>query len=392
MITKIKINNFKCFHEIVLPMSTLTLLTGFNAAGKSTVLQSILLLSQALHKNVICSNVSINGNLIKLGNASDLIHEPISPIPDQTQEIKIGIQGENADISWMFSPMKKNRNNLISTSFSYQMNSESEPNVFLSPETLVPDNIDSDSLEFIKRIKDIIYISASRIGIQDLFPSPEDEQISYANVGCLGEFAPWWFENYSDEDINEELRYPEERNSLTLRRQLNAWLGYIFPGAEVNTIAIDGTGFVQLQFKNCATGEWRRPANIGFGLTYIFPILVAGLLAKPGQILIIDSPEAHLHPMGQSRIGAFLSKVSSSGIQVIVETHSDHILNGVRIAVNKKILKNNKLSIHFFKKDVEGNNNLLITSPKIDSEGTLSEWPDGFFDQSEKDLSTLMGW
>lgn len=392
MIKEIKIHNFKCFYEVVLPMSTLTLLTGFNAAGKSTVLQSILLLSQALHKNIICNNVSINGEFIKLGNASDLIHEPIFPIADQSQEIKIGIKGEDSDIGWTLSPMKRNRNNLLSTSFSCQNNKESEPKFFLSPEKLVPDNIDKYSLDFIGRIKNIIYISASRIGIQDLFPSPEDEQISHANVGCIGEFAPWWFENYSDEDINEELRYPDEKNSLTLRRQLNAWLGFIFPGAEVNTIAIDGTGFVQLQFKNCATGEWRRPANIGFGLTYIFPILVAGLLAKPGQILIVDSPEAHLHPMGQSRIGTFLSKVSSSGVQVIVETHSDHILNGVRISVSKNLLDYNDLCIHFFKRNSQKDGDSLIISPKINSEGILSEWPDGFFDQSEKDLSTLMGW
>lgn len=392
MIERIKINNFKCFHEIILPMNKLTMLTGFNAAGKSTVLQSILLLSQALHKNIICNNVSINGNLIKLGNASDLIHEPNVPIPNQTQEIGIGIHGEKAIVSWTFSPMKKKRNNLLVTSFFCKKVTDSESSSFPSSTRLVPENIDPDSSEFIERIKNIIYISASRVGIQDLFPSPEDEQISHADVGCLGEFAPWWFENYSDEDINEALRYPEEKNSLTLRRQMNAWLGYIFPGAEVNTITIDDTGFVQLQFKNCNAGEWRRPANIGFGLTYIFPILVAGLLAKPGQILIIDSPEAHLHPMGQSRIGTFLSKVSASGVQVIVETHSDHVLNGVRIAVNQKILENKKISIHFFKRETEGKNNLLITSPHIDSAGSLSEWPDGFFDQSEKDLSTLMGW
>jgi len=139
--------------------------------------------------------------------------------------------------------------------------------------------------------------------------------------------------------------------------------------------------------------EVYAPANIGYGLTYVFPILVAGLLSKKGQVLIIDSPEAHLHPMGQSKIGYFLAVMAAAGVQVIVETHSDHVLNGVRLAVSKHSISNDDVAIHFFSPSQSASDpSSVVTSPLIDIQGNLSEWPEGFFDQSDKDLATLSGW
>lgn len=397
MINSIHIDNFKCFNELILPMNKLTLLTGFNASGKSTVLQSLLLLSQALRKSISCNYISINGCLVKLGSSTDLLHESDDSdesLVNQKKELSLGMSYNSGFIKWSFLPMKKNRNNLEVVRLVTQECCNANLVYEEDFGGIIPAGVKGDFLDIISALKSLIFIGASRLGVQDLFPSPEDEQISHSDVGSQGEYAPWWFENYSDEDIPENRRFPDEKEAVTLRRQMNAWLGYIFPGAEANTLSVDNTGFIQLQFKNSSVSAWRRPANIGYGLTYVFPIIVAGLLAKPGQILVIDSPEAHLHPMGQSRIGMFLAHVSASGVQVIIETHSDHVLNGVRISVSSKIIEGNDLSIHFFNRVNGGDNKqkLLIVSPKIDNEGSLSEWPDGFFDQSEKDLSSLMGW
>ncbi|GKV81414.1 hypothetical protein PEC106664_21880 [Pectobacterium carotovorum subsp. carotovorum] len=394
MISNISIDNFKCFNELTLPINKLTLLTGFNASGKSTVLQSLLLLSQALRKNISCNYISVNGSLVKLGSSTDILHESDEPLSNQKKELSLGITYQSGSIKWSFLPMKKNRNNLEVVRLAIKETPSTDILYENNLDGIIPDNVTGNFLNVITALKSLIFIGAGRMGVQDLFPSPEDEQISHSDVGSEGEYAPWWFESYSDEDIPENRRFPSEKGAVTLRRQMNAWLSYIFPGAEANTLTVDNTGFIQLQFKNSSVGEWRRPANIGYGLTYIFPIIVAGLLAKPGQILVIDSPEAHLHPMGQSRIGMFLAQVSASGVQVIIETHSDHVLNGVRIAVSSKIIESNDLSIHFFNRinDAENKQKLLIVSPKVDNEGSLSEWPEGFFDQSEKDLSTLMGW
>ncbi|MCK4517426.1 DUF3696 domain-containing protein, partial [Candidatus Babeliales bacterium] len=146
---------------------------------------------------------------------------------------------------------------------------------------------------------------------------------------------------------------------------------------------------VRLELRIGDIGDWRRPSNIGYGLTYAFPVIISGLLAKPKQILIIDSPEVHLHPLGQSQMGQFLAKVAAAGVQVIIETHSDHVINGIRLSVKNKDILPEKVAIHFF------NHQDTIPraiSPLIDSQGNLSEWPEGFCDQSEKDYAQLAGW
>ena len=105
---------------------------------------------------------------------------------------------------------------------------------------------------------------------------------------------------------------------------------------------------------------------------------------------MIDSPEAHLHPFVQSQMGRLLAQFANADIQIIVETHSEHLLNGVRHAVHQKKLLPEKVSIHFFK-GPDGRDHGVL-SPSINSTGDIYEWPDGFFDQAEKDLFQLIGW
>jgi CRISPR-associated Cas5-like protein len=147
---------------------------------------------------------------------------------------------------------------------------------------------------------------------------------------------------------------------------------------------------MNLQFRLSEFGSWRRPSNIGYGLTYAFPILVALLGAIENQVIVIDSPESHLHPSAQSQMGRILASFAAAGVQTIVETHSDHLLNGVRLAVRDGILSSEDLRIHFFR-GVSGAEH-GVTRPRIGAGGEIYEWPEGFFDQGEKDLSRLAGW
>jgi len=131
-----------------------------------------------------------------------------------------------------------------------------------------------------------------------------------------------------------------------------------------------------------------RAANVGFGLTYVLPILTAILSSAPGALLLIENPEAHLHPKGQSRMGELLARAASCGIQIIVETHSDHILNGIRLAVRNRKLASSDVQIHFFQRG-EHDGVIDVSTLRVDRNGSIDEWPDGFFDQSERDLMAL---
>ena len=107
--------------------------------------------------------------------------------------------------------------------------------------------------------------------------------------------------------------------------------------------------------------------------------------------MLIENPEAHLHPKGQFMMGELIARAASAGIQVIVETHSDHVLNGIRVAVHDKVINPDSLKIHFFSRLEEaGRMKSKVESPVIDKNGRLDQWPEGFFDEWDKSLERLL--
>jgi predicted ATPase len=132
-------------------------------------------------------------------------------------------------------------------------------------------------------------------------------------------------------------------------------------------------------------GQWVRPPNMGFGVTYALPVILAGLTAGKDGLLIVENPEAHLHPSGQSQMGYFLSTIAAAGVQVLVETHSDHVLNGIRRAIGEyRILSASQAIVHFFDADGSPPQTLEFTET-----GSVASWPPGFFDQYQLDVAAL---
>ena len=366
MLERIYIENLKCFKKQFINFEKLTLLTGFNASGKSTTIQSLLLANQMTRHHQESPFIPLNGPIVKLGSVADVLNEDA-----KTREIKLIFEGSSDKIS-------------------YNLDASERQKTFLKRHGIPTQASGTSALN--NQIGNIIYLGALRHGVDDAFPTPENPDPIHADVGNHGQFAPWWLAEYSDEDVMPSRLHTNER-APTLRRQVNAWLSDIFPKCEVNAVKIPSTSLVKFELRTKNTEGWRRPANIGYGLSYAFPIVLASLLAKEGQILIIDSPEAHLHPQGQSKIGEFLARIASTGPQIVLETHSDHVVNGVRLAASKGNIGHEDIAIHFFKQElVSGENKTIITTPEVNADGTLSEWPTGFFDQSEIDMSTLAGW
>lgn len=390
MIDRIHLKNLKCFSKLTLPLAPLTLLTGFNAAGKSTATQGLLLLAQALRQGTRGPKIPLNGPLVRLGTPGDVLGQM------GESRLSLGIGANDTDINWMLEPGDDRSGHTLSLERVKWVSSNRSGECAVDGAThtglLVPHGTPEPVNALITSLANTVFISAVRVGTTDVFPSPDTPDPLWGDVGVLGEYAAWWFAEKLDEEVSELRRHPSE-SAFTLRRQFNAWAGELFPGAEANAQRIAGTSLVRLELRSHEADAWRRPANIGYGITYAFPILVAGLLAKPGQVLVIDSPEAHLHPMGQSRMGFFLASLVRSGVQVIVETHSDHVLNGVRLAVREKNLPPENAAVHFFNRRPRSSEDPAhVVAIRIDSDGNLSEWPGGFFDQSEKDLTALAGW
>ncbi len=391
MINYLNIRGFKCFEALSLPLAPLTLMTGFNAAGKSSALQTLLLLSQAIRQGGTSRLLPLNGELTSLGTPSDVVREGGVP------EVTLGIRNIEGQIDWMMIPEDRQSGHTLTISqIHWKYGTDPALTFGVSSKTelsgLLPNNAPILIQNLRDRLRDTVFLSAVRAGAEDVFPSFEKPEPVWADVGVQGEYAAWWFEKLLDDEVDISRVHPSD-SARTLRRQFNAWAGELFPGAQANAKRLGNTRLVQLELRNHDSDQWRRPANIGYGLSYAFPILVAGLIARSGQILVIDSPEAHLHPHGQSRIGAFLAMIAASGVQVVLETHSDHVLNGVRLAIKEGTLAPGQAAVHFFNpRPRKSNDPAHVVTPLIDKDGNFSEWPTGFFDQAEKDLAKLAGW
>jgi predicted ATPase len=175
-----------------------------------------------------------------------------------------------------------------------------------------------------------------------------------------------------------------------LRAQVEAWLGEISPGTLISLSPSQNTDTISLQF-SFGTSNKYRATNVGFGITYVLPILIAILSSNAGSLLLIENPEAHLHPKGQAEMGGLLARAASCGIQVIIETHSDHVLNGIRVAAHDGKIESQDIQLHFFQRKVhDGTTQNEVSSLLIDRDGRIDHWPDGFFDEWDKSLEALL--
>ena len=168
-------------------------------------------------------------------------------------------------------------------------------------------------------------------------------------------------------------------------------MDYIIPGIEMNANDVTDLRISRLSLQQPAldTG-FLSPYNFGFGISYVLPIILTGLMAEEGSVFLVENPEAHLHPKGQSHIGYFLAVMALAGIQVVVETHSEHVLNGIRIAALKNGMKPEDISINFFSVNTWGMDaKHQVENIKLNHRMDLETWPEGFLDQEEEDLRTL---
>jgi len=175
--------------------------------------------------------------------------------------------------------------------------------------------------------------------------------------------------------------------------QVKNWLQIISPEIDVHIEALESSYRLNYSFsrgKNSVPTEKFRDLNIGFGISYTLPIIVVALHSPKDSLIIIENPEAHIHPSGQAKLMELLCKAAKAGVQFIIETHSDHIINGLLVACKKEIIDKEDINIYFFDRDLKSHSTKSYFLPIL--EGIkIKHPPEGFFDQIDKDMETLMG-
>ena len=380
----IELTNFKCYGTLDLPCAALTVLTGYNAAGKSTALQALLLLAQALQTAASKIELPLNGGVVSLGSEGDVLRY------DATEPcFSLGVRTANERVRWTFGSQEErsSRGLVPLRTLEYSPDGRAGMATGKKPTRIWPAPRGTKSA-LASALLSTTYVSAARAMPLDSFPVPRTASRPAGDVGAAGEFAPYWYVEYADEDVATDRRHPQDA-SATVRAQVDAWLSELFPGARARADRLARDAPIRLSFSLSRTSPWARPANIGFGLSYAFPMLVALLTREKGSIVVVDSAEAHLHPRAQSAVGRLLGQMAGAGLQIFVETHSDHLLSGVRLAVRDGLVQPNDVALHFV-----GQNGVAgqVTTLAVDRNGAVSDWPEGFFDQAENDLAILSGW
>jgi len=243
------------------------------------------------------------------------------------------------------------------------------------------------------------YVSADRWGPRVSLP-----MFTFAgdlnHVGEYGQYAIDFLSRNERAIVPNLLRHPNSQGD-TLKYNVRAWLEEIAPNIEFKH------GTDKQRDMAFATINDFRPTNTGFGLSYTLPIIIILLgmaatmedskkqkeKALRGALVLLENPEAHIHPKGQTSIGKLISLAAACGVQVIVETHSDHLMDGIRIAVKEGELNAEDAAFHYFTSHLTPDKNrfpsTVVETPKIDSNGKLTYWPKGFFDQTMHNCAIL---
>ncbi len=352
MIKSITVKNFKSFVDETIDFSNLTLLAGLNSSGKSTITQALRMYSQ-----------------------SSSYQLPLLVGHGGVDEIRSKYSSSGSDIEIILN-FPDGQDRLV---------------------------VSNDKIIRPEKGPVFMYVGADRLGPQPNLPI---EQVLHnsPSVGDKGQYVLSFIQHLDEQGylVPEEL-LKESSASQTYIQVLQDWLAEITPGVTF------GTEHFKTADTSYAKIDGFRPTNVGFGLSYTLPIIAAalGFVAYPsnlmnneewvtkweenkknnGVLLILENPEAHLHPKGQTAIGRLLALCAKKGVQIIVETHSEHIMDGIRIAIKQGFINYNEVIFHYLTKNSKGLSE--IKTPVIDENAKLNSWPEGFFDQTLKNRAFL---
>ena len=379
MFSRLDLRTFKCFGDLKLPLRPLTLLSGGNASGKSSVLQAMVLLHQTVFGHEWSLRLPLNADAIRLGTVADVVDQVHGK-----HVFGIGLFDGEESVSWDF---EGDRDALACSITHVRVGS----NAYEAPEALhylLPR--EHENAVIARHLRDLIYLTAERLGPRVWYDFQEPGLLP--RVGSKGERAVNVLHTDPDSVVIPGLTLSDAPPKLF--RQVQARMACFFPGFELSISDVRQVEIVTLGLRTTDELDFHRPVHTGFGLTQVLPIIVAVLSSKEDTCLLIENPEVHLHPAGQALMGGFLAKAAAAGLQVVLETHSDHVLNGIRRAVRDSVLPPEDVALHFFRPrhEAERRGEAQVETPVLDREGGVDSWPEGFFDQFDRDMSHLAGW
>lgn len=478
---EIEFENFKGFKKkTTLKISPMTLLSGKNGAGKSTIAQILLLIKQSASVNFLFEDseipsLKLNGELIKLGELTDVVNDP-----EKNLYFKFTFD-DNTKISFFFKPIKvyqipslrkKGKNLLELESFRFE-NKDSAlllqhsadawdvdalkslefsdldfknllksffNEMFEGKENYKFDEVINESLQFTK-IKDLSFVGLFLHSIHIKFDDIKNcISEKYIDTFSVSKFKKYVKDKVEKNDIelrfgfshcvkyldtlksvkyfepfrglpkrvydgaddnnpleildrstseNVEYRFDFTTNKIvsgSIKQAMHYWLNEQFEladGYEINEL-VENLISEAIIYEN---GKKITLNNVGFGVSQILP-LISGILLTKNSIIIVDEPECHLHPGLQSKIGEFLLNMCMLKKTIIIETHSEHIINALTyFSLKYDVVANLVKSYWVFKNPNKETS--CIKEIIYDDYGFPQNAPKGFYDEIENIVQAL---
>lgn len=355
MIKNLNVEGLKSINKINVDFNKINILVGTNSSGKSTLIQALLLASQSLYSH----DSPLNGNLVSLGDFRE-----VRNFVTNAQEIKISIGLERFIYRITLAECEKNKEDSSKVVGNLNIGGK-----------------DSETTNQLSIDEGLYYLSSSRIGHKDIYEKNLSKSYKF---GLLGEYCIYYFEKHKNKILDKNLIKTNISN--TLESQVNYWLKHIV-GAELSTEDIKETDKIKANFR--IGNRNIRTKNVGSGISYLVSIIIMCLSIEEGNTIIIENPEIHLHPKAQSNLTDFFVFISNTNRQIIIETHSDHIFNGIRVAVAQEKLKKEDYTINYL--SLDENKCTKIDNIEVSKRGRILNAPEGLFDQFEIDLDKMLG-
>ncbi|HBE19237.1 MAG TPA: hypothetical protein DEG17_14550 [Cyanobacteria bacterium UBA11149] len=413
-ITKITVSGFKSlYEECSIEVRPLTILAGANSSGKSSIMQPLLLMKQTLEATYDPGALLINGSHVKFTLAEQLFSCIDKKIKANIFSIKIEKNSSIIKESDPFIQVNFELDTLNNTIEIVEMIVKIGGDAY----TICPTMGNHEIIEIIPNLFWGIYKQIAKLAtllnfivirnrcflnfeasssLTDPFSMPfnlasfvepqirklihvpglrDNPERSY-NVTAVGNDFPGRFDNYVASIINRWKNYQDYR-----LRNLETALKTLGLTSKIDAVQVNDVQ-IELRVSRLPESDNARDlvsiADVGVGVSQVLPVLVALLVAQPGQLVYLEQPEIHLHPRAQAALADILADAANRGVRVVVETHSDLLLRRVQSLVAEDKISPDKIKLHWFTRGEDGMTK--VNSADLDDAGTFGDWPADFGD------------
>ena len=425
MLTHIRVKNFKSWADSgQVPLAPLTGFFGTNSSGKSSLLQMLLLLKQTIGSEDVLF-FGDEHSLVNLGSFGDVIHGHDTSAsleleygcqPQEPLAIEEHRQGADGTAGKLPEPIRHFTFNLSvrgSThhfsveSFRYGFNSREVPDIQWKDDIL--SRIDWRGEEKIWELEIGHWPESSIFNYYLFKPFTSALEHQFSHVYYLGptrvipqrryhwegthpQDTGLWGDKTIDALLSARVKRLETRyneKTFQIEERISAWLREMALAHAFSLESSDNSDGrdYEVRIKKDSVSPAVTLADMGYGLSQFLPVLVLCYYAPEGSTLILEQPGIHLHPKVQSQLADLLIEVvTERNLQVLVESHSEHLLNRLQRRIAEEEIAVDKTALYFCR-----NNSGVSACERleVDKFGNIANWPENFFGNEMEDLLAM---